>query len=302
MRKLQLREDGAHRFASCSPAAPPPPDYVGAAREQGASNKEAAIAGAQLSNPNFTNPYGTRTVEYRNDPTTGNPVPYIKDSYSPEQQKLLDTGMQTQQALGNLGLQGANMASGILGQQFDIASIPGIERTNNFDRESIYGDLVARATDQNTQDRDNVRSNLVARGIPEGSEAWNREMGRLDRGLNDARQQANLAAGQQQQIQLDARRQMITEALANRQTPLQEINALRSGSQVAPLQFQNYSGQNVAAAPIFGATVAQGNAAQQAYQNELSSSNGLISGLGMLGSSAFGGARPWWLPAAGAAA
>jgi hypothetical protein len=189
------------------------------------------------------------------------------------------------------------MARGILGQQFDINSIPGIERTNNFDRESIYDSLVARAENQNTQDRDNVRSTLVARGIPVGSEAYEREMGALDRRLVDARQQANTAAGAQQQQQLDARRQMITEALANRQTPLNEISALRSGSQVQPLSFQNYSGQNVAPAPIFGATVAQGNAAQAQYQNELSSSNGLISGLGMLGAGMSGPKAPWWMAA-----
>lgn len=281
----------------CAPSPPPPPDYAGAATAQGAANKDAAIAGAQLSNPNFTNPYGTRTVAYRNDPTTGNPVPYITDSYSPAQQKLLDTGLQTQQALGDLGLQGANTARGILGQQFDIGSIPGIERTDNFDRESVYDALVARAENQNTQDRDNARSTLVARGIPVGSEAYEREMGALDRRLVDARQQANTAAGAQQQIQLDARRQMITEALANRQTPLNEISALRSGSQVQPLSFQNYSGQNVQPAPIFGATVAQGNAAQAQYQNELASSNGLISGLGMLGAGMSGPKAPWWMAA-----
>lgn len=198
--------------------------------------------------------------------------------------------------MGDLGLQGANMARGILGQQFDVGSIPGISKTDNFDRESIYGSLVARAENQNIQDRDNVRSNLVARGIPVGSEAYDREMGRLDRGLNDARQQANLAAGAQQGQQLDARRQMITEALANRQTPIQEINALRTGSQVSPLQFQNYSGQNVAPAPIFAATQAAGNFAQQNYQNEMSSSNGLMSGLGMLGGGMMGATNPWWLP------
>lgn len=281
----------------CAPSPPPAPDYAGAATAQGQANKDAAIAGSQISNPNFTNPYGTRKVEYKIDPTTGNPVPYITDSYSAEQQKLLDTGLQTQQALGDLGLQGANMASGILGQQFDVGSIPGIEKTDNFDRESVYDALVARAENQNTQDRDNVRSTLVARGIPVGSEAYDREMGRLDRGLNDARQQANVAAGAQQQIQLDARRQMITEALANRQTPLNEISALRSGSQVQPLSFQNYSGQNVQPAPIFGATVAQGNFAQQNYQNEASGANGLISGLGMIGAGMSGAKAPWWMAA-----
>lgn len=126
-------------------------------------------------------------------------------------------------------------------------------------------------------------------------------MSRLDRGLTDARQQANLAAGAQQQQQLDARRQMITEAMANRQTPINEIGALRSGSQIAPLQFQNFSGQNVGAAPVFAATQAQGTAGQQAYQGEVASNNAMMSGLFNIGAAAAGAppaagtGKPWWM-------
>lgn len=47
-----------------SASAPPPVDYVGAAKAQGAANKEAAIASATLSNPNMITPTGTRTVSY----------------------------------------------------------------------------------------------------------------------------------------------------------------------------------------------------------------------------------------------
>lgn len=280
----------------CAPSAPPPPDYAGAAVAQGQANKDAAIAGSQLSNPNVTNAYGKRVVSYKNDPVTGNPVPYIEDSFTPNQQKIFDTGQQTQQSLADLALTGSNTAGQILGQRFDIGSIPGISKTDNFDRESVYNALVARATDQNTRDRDATRSQLVAQGIPVGSKAYNDEMARLDRGLTDARQQANSAAGAQQQQQLDARRQMITEALANRQTPLNEISALRSGSQVAPLQFQNFSGQNVAPAPVFAAAQAQGTAAQQQFQSESQANAAMMNGLFDIGASVAGAPKkPWWM-------
>ncbi len=268
------------------PKAPPAPDYAAAATAQGAANKDAALATGQLSNANITTPSGSRRVEYRPDPLTGNPVPYVTEELSPGQQRIFDIGEKTQQELGSLGLNATQKAGNILGQQFDINSIPGIQKTDNFDRESIYNSLVQRATDQNARDVDSKRSQLIAQGIPVGSEAYNREMDALGRQLNDARQQANLAAGSQQQQQLDARRQLITEALANRQTPLNEINALRSGSQIAPLAFSNVQGANVGAAPMFAAAQAQDNSAMDRFGINTGTYNNFVSGLFSLGGAA----------------
>jgi len=47
-----------------SVSAPATPDYVGAAKEQGAANVDAARASAKLSNPNIYGPLGTQTVTY----------------------------------------------------------------------------------------------------------------------------------------------------------------------------------------------------------------------------------------------
>ena len=43
---------------------PPAPDYVGAAKAQGAENMATARTQAQLNNPNITNPYGKQTVTF----------------------------------------------------------------------------------------------------------------------------------------------------------------------------------------------------------------------------------------------
>lgn len=252
----------------CTPNSPPPPDYTGAAQAQGAANKDAAIASSQLSNPNVSNPYGTQTVTYSIDPATGNPIPNINQTFAPGQQAIFDSTQKLQQQTADLGLQGAQNAAGILGQTFSINNIPGIEKTA-IDRNSVRDALVARATDANNIDRDNARSTLVAQGIPVGSEAYNREFSRLDRSMNDARQQAELGAGQAESQALDARRQMIQEALLQRQTPLNEIASLRSGSQLNPLQFSNVSSQQVGAAPIFGATAAEGQHQLDQYKADL---------------------------------
>lgn len=294
----------------CAPTPPAAPDYAGAAAAQGQANVDAARATSKLSNPSVKTPLGTRQINYGfTYDAAGNLVPTndrdtvaITDSLTPTGQKLYDTNVATQQSMADLGLQGANKAGNILGQTFDINAIPGIEKTENFDRESIYNSLVARAENQNMMDRDNVSSNLIANGIPKGSVAYDREMDRLDRTRTDARQQANLAAGAQQQQQLDARRQMITEALTNRQYPINEIGALRSGTQVAQPQFQNFSGATVQPAPVFAASQAQGQAGMNAYNQEVASNNAMMSGLFSIGAGAAGapagpGGKPWWMGA-----
>lgn len=47
-----------------SSAAPPTPDYVGAAKQQGKDNLEAAKTSNIMSNPNMYTPFGSRTVSY----------------------------------------------------------------------------------------------------------------------------------------------------------------------------------------------------------------------------------------------
>lgn len=271
------------------PKAPKAPDYAAAAREQGIANKEAAIAGAQLSNPNVTNAYGTRTVSYRTDPVTGNPVPFITDSFNPGQQRIFENEQALQQKLGALGNSAAELASGTLNTKLDFDSMLGTQAQG---RQQVIDSLMSRYDTDLGRRTSNIESNLVARGIPRGSEAWNREMELLGRGRNDALQQATIAADSKA---MDERRQAITEALAERQVPLNEISAFRTGSQISPLQFQNYTGQNVAPAPIFGATQARGTFDQQNYQNEVGAHNALLSGAATLGAGAMGAGRPWWM-------
>jgi len=51
------------------PAAPPTPDYAGAAQAQGQANIDAARLTAKLNNPNMVTPYGTQTVTWGGTPS-----------------------------------------------------------------------------------------------------------------------------------------------------------------------------------------------------------------------------------------
>lgn len=76
-----------------------------------------------------------------------------------------------------------------------------------------------------------------------------------------------------------ALQQSLAQQLALRNQPLNEITALMSGSQVQMPQFQGYTGANVAAAPMFGAAQAQGDYAQNLYNQQMAAYNNKMSGL-----------------------
>ena len=108
----------------------------------------------------------------------------------------------------------------------------------------------------------------------------------ISRQYNDARGVAEVgasnAANQQFGMDSQARQQYISELLAQRQTPLNEINALMSGSQVnnpfaGNLGYQG--GANVQAAPILQGAQQQGQANLNAYNAQQASGNGFMSGL-----------------------
>ncbi len=83
-----------------------------------------------------------------------------------------------------------------------------------------------------------------------------------------------------------AAQQAMQQQLALRNQPLNEINALQSGSQIQNPQFQAYSGQNVAAAPVFQGAQAQGQYAQDVYGQQIAAQNARMAALGSLGGAA----------------
>jgi len=106
-------------------------------------------------------------------------------------------------------------------------------------------------------------------------------------GFNQAQAAANFQNAQRQAA--------LQEQLALRALPLNEVAAIMGGAQVQLPQFQAYQGAEVGAAPIFGATQAAGNFAQQNYQNQIARQNaqmglygsvlgGLGGGIGQAGS------------------
>lgn len=279
----------------CAPSPPPPPNYEAAAQAQGAANLEAAQASSRLNNPNVINPYGTQTWQEGADPSAR---PTMTQTFSPEQQALYEKQTQTKQQLGELGMQGATALQGIVGRDLDLSGAPAAPGDAAATRESVINAMMGRVDEDTARTRDQANSDLIAAGIRPGTKAYQDRMFAIDRGYNDARQQAILAAGQEGQrdfnMDTQARKDAIAELLAQRQTPLNEVTALMSGSQVnnpfaVPGAAQN---ANIAPAPLFGAATAQGQADMNAYNAQAAQAGGLMSGLFSLGAAGVG-AYPW---------
>lgn len=254
---------------------PPAPDYAGAAQQQGIANKEAAIATSQLSNPNVTNPYGSQTVTYKNDPTTGNPVPYVNQTLSPTSQLRFDQNNRIDTGLGNVAEQGLQYVQGTLDSPFNQSTLPS--RTVNAG-ETGQDAIMRRLEPQMTRRTAGLENQLVNQGLVRGSEAFNAAMDENNRANNDLLSQAAI---QGIGIGDNAREKAIQEQEFFRTEPLNILNAVRSAAPVNIPQFQGFSGANVAAAPIMQGASAQGNADMQAYgvgaQQQSQFNSGLMS-------------------------
>lgn len=270
-----------------SPKAPPAPDYAGAAVAQGAANKETAIASNLLNNPNVVNPYGTQT--WTGGESGGRPT--MVQRLSPTEQQKYDQEARTAGLLGGLGEQGAKSLKGVVGKKLDFSRMPAAP-TSTEARQDAYDAIMSRVNEETAGSKDKQNSMLIAAGIRPGTKAYQDAMYAIDRGANDARQQAILAAGQEGQrdftMGTQERKDAIAELLAQRQTPLNEINALMSGSQVTnpfamPGAAQN---ANIQPAPLYNAALQKGQYETDAYNQQQANRNSAMGGLFSLGAAA----------------
>ncbi len=198
---------------------------------------------------------------------------------------------------------GSATGGGSGGGGFGAGAVPSaIDDTS---RRRVEQAILSRLEPQFRQDEERMRNQLLSSGLEVGSPAYTAELQRLQQGQNDARQQAILTGGTEEsrQVGMNAqlqgqafnqglqgaqfdnatRQQMLSELLLQRNTPLNELNSLRTGSQVSMPNFGGYYTNNSAAAPIFDAAQAQGNYDLARAQQEQSGFNSMLGGLATLG-------------------
>lgn len=220
----------------------------------------------------------------------------ITQTLTPEQQKVLDLSNQSKIGLGELALQGTDLAKGVLGSSLNFDQLPSRPGSAEDTRKKVIDAMMARVDEDVDRQKGLLQSNLLAAGISPSSKAYQDAMALTERARTDARNQAFLASGQEmaREFQTDTqrRRDALAELLTQRQTPINEITALMSGSQVqnpfsTPAFAQN---AQVAAAPIFGATQALGDWNADLYNARAAQAGNLQQGLFGLGSAGIMGA------------
>lgn len=265
---------------------PPGPDFMGAAGQQGAENAAAAGRQARLNNPNFYGVGGSQTVTFGPDGT-----PIVTQNLSPEQQALYSADIANRTGA-------SRMASGLLGMggfggAFDLSGAPAMPGSYESTRNSVIDALMKRANEDFGRREDQTNSDLIARGIRPGTRAYAEEMARLDRAKNDARSQAEITAGdavdQAMRSDLARRTQGVNEATLSRTLPFSEYQALsREGGFEMP-NLPGYAQNNqVAPAPIFGATTAASNYDVDVWNALMQQENSRNTGLLGLGQTALG--------------
>lgn len=285
-----------------SASAPAPPDYAGAATAQGAANLETARLQGYMNNPNIFGPLGNQTVTFgdKDQPT-------IRQTLTPDATATLASQQKVERGLADLGYQGLQQASGLLGTPF-APKVPDLQTSLNMGGvpnapispgQTAYQALSSRMEPDIARADEALRTRLINQGLRPGGEAYNAEMDIAGRRATDARLQ-----GAAQSIGLDqsarnqgyneallggqfantAQQQALSQQLGLYQQPLNNIASLMSGTQLQMPQFPGYSGSTIAPPPIFDAARAQGQANMDAYgirsANKASQQRGLYDLLG----------------------
>lgn len=261
-----------------TPKAPAAPDPVVTANAQTASNKETAIANAQLGQVNQYTPYGS--LEYTQRGTTADGIPQYSSTInlSPEQQKLLDLSNQGDIGTAQLGLDQLSRITNAVSTPFSYDGLPSYGEADQ-NAASLKGQeaILSRLNPQFQRDEESLRTRLINQGIGQGSQAYQREFDTFNQARNDARQQAVLG-GQQYGNQelasaLQRRNQGIQEYTTQRNAPLNEYSALTSGTQIQNPQFQSSQNGNIAPVDYAGLVQNQYQGQLGAYNSKVASNN-----------------------------
>lgn len=254
---------------------PPPPDYAGAAKETAEGNLKAAQQATQANRVDTYTPYGNLTyTQNPNDPNRWSSTVALSDTG----QQLLDQQNKTSIGLGNLQDAATARVGNTLGAPIPDAYDP-TKATNN------AADLInARLLPQQQRDQADLDNQLAQQGIMPGSEAYQRAQDQMGRTQNDARQQAQLQGitlGQNQQGQQYA------QEVANRNMPMNELNAIRTGAQVTNPTFQQAPQQATTSGPdMMAAATGQNQYNMGLYNSQVGQQNALLGAAAKVGSAA----------------
>jgi len=256
---------------------PRAPNYTKLARQQSQLERDINREVLSANRVNQAGPYGSLNYSQSGTDQYGNPTYTATQTMSPEQQRIYQ-GQSG--AMGNIL---ENYADQFSNPEIDMSLLPQV----GINPGEAYQDAIMRRLQPITQqEQEAVENKLVNQGIPVGSEAWNREMTALNNRQND-RYTSAVTGGFQ--TGLAANQSAFNQAMANRNLPLNTLNALRTGAQAQNPNYVNSPNMQAWSAPnLMGAGQSQFNADMNAYNaNQMGNAN-FWGGLLNIGGAAMG--------------
>jgi len=269
---------------------PSAPDPYKTASAQNAQNSFASQFSTGSGNANEINPYGSvsynqtgQTPIYSNGQLTGYAPQWTKTtSLSPDQQKLLGLETQAKYNLGTAGVNQSAAVAGALSKPVDQSqwtpwqtSLPQQELRQDqgvTDRAGIEKAMMESYNRNVAPTESAQEASLASRGLSPGATGYSQYQKTRDDSRAEAARQAYLASGNESRAAQAAyndvgtqrfnmnqaansylnnlRGAQMQEAYQTRNQPLNELNALMSGSQATIPQFQAFQGSPVQASNI----------------------------------------------------
>ena len=264
--------------------APPAPDYTAAAQATAQGNLDAARVAAAANRVNQITPYGNLNYTQSGTDSYGNPMWTATQTLAPAQQKIAEQQAALSSGLLGTAQSGLDYAGNLLAKPgIDMSKLP----STGFNPGQSYQDaMMARLSPQIDRENQSFEQEMANKGIGAGTQAYNTAKQLLAQNQNDRLNQATvqgLNAG------LTANQQAFAQQGYNQMQPINVINALRTGSQVASPQYVNPAQQATTQGPdILGAAQAQYGAQLGATNANNAASGNFFGGLMNMGSSLLG--------------
>lgn len=236
--------------------APPPPDYVGAAKETAQGNLDMARAATAANRVNQITPYGSLTYKQSGTDQYGNPTWTSTQELAPAQQKIMEQQAGLSSGLLNTAQQGLDYAGNLMARPgIDTSKLPQV----GINPGEMYSDAIMRRLQpQLAQEKGQFDAQMANQGIATNSEAYANAKRQFDQTQNDRLTAAQIGG---MNTGLNANQQAFAQAGYNQMQPINVINALRTGSQVQAPSWVNAANQATTQGPdILGATGQQYNA------------------------------------------
>jgi len=264
--------------------APPPPDYTAAANATAQGNIDAARVATAANRVNQVTPYGNLTYKQTGTDSYGNPTWTATQELAPAQQKILEQQAGLSSGLLNTAQSGLDYAGNLMAKPgIDMSKLP----STGFNPGQSYQDaMMARLEPQIGRENQSFEQDMANKGIGAGTQAYNTAKQLLAQNQNDRYNQATvqgLNAG------LTANQQAFAQQGYNQMQPINVINALRTGSQVASPQYVNPAQQATTAGPdLLGAAGQQYNANLAQTNANNAATSGFMGGLMNMGAAYLG--------------